>query len=711
MPAWLDKLAVRALPGTGSGLGMAITNPSGNGPVKAATTSTTFVSPGQPLNADWDAQAAAQIAYLGHTYVMRCVRLRAETIAALPFQAGPDPSDPSTTTANSPLARLLGPASPQQPGGPNPTTSARALWAWSIVQRIVTGRMAWEYQIDPSTKQIVALWPLVSAALDPIPSAAGSQTWFNGYQYRTPLGVIPMTADKVFYAWRPSIEDWRQPESVLKAAKLPVEIAIACDRYMWSLLKNGMVASKIVIAPPFAEPADRRAWEDQFFSEFSGFDNAGKTIFAEAENDYDSTGKLVDQANVQVVDLSMKSVDAQLLAMIQEAKSDICIALGVPKSLLGDASQRIFANSNAEYRNFWTITAVNDIAELQDDVNLILAPQLGPDVGWFDLSRVTALQPPTIFAPPALTDAINAGVITPEQAASLLNIPSSSATGEDITTAPVGEEATASGAIGGRSLRIFGQGSPAERAPDGWVWHHRPLTTYTLRSGTAGWGLSRAPRERIRAAGRGRRPAANHPQLAVEVLATVTNIRNRRTAGLRGSKLVAAGLAVKAGDTGRVLMLQRSIADPTDPAAGKWEFPGGHIEPGEDAQDAATREWEEETGTKLPADGQHAGSWTSPNGIYRGHLYQVPSEASVPINVDPKKRKVLNPDDPDGDDIETAAWFHPDDLPDNPAVRDEVRQSTDWDVLGGGGTTTGSRGLFDEAELERWADALAEQGA
>jgi HK97 family phage portal protein len=538
MPAWLDKLAVRALPGTGSGLGMAITNPggSGRGGVKAATTSSTFTSPGQPLMVDWDAQQSASVAYLGHTYVMRCVRLRAETIAALPFQAGPDPTDPSTVTANSPLARLLGPASPQQPGGPNPTTSARALWCWSIVQRIVTGRMAWEYQTDPSTKQIVGLWPLVSAALDPIPSTPGSQNWFNGFQYRTPVGVIPLTAAQVFYAWRPSIEDWRQPESVLKAAKLPIDIAMACDRYMWSLLKNGMVASKIVIAPPFAEPADRRAWEEQFFSEFAGFDNAGKTIFAEAENDYDSTGKLVDQANVQVVDLSMKSVDAQLLQMIDAAKSDICISLGVPKSLLGDASQRIFANSNAEYRNFWTITAVNDIAELQDDVNLILAPQVGPDVGWFDLSRVTALQPPTIFAPPALTDAINAGVITAEQAADLLNIPSSASTGEDITTAPVGEEATASGAVGGRSLslRMFGQGSTPERAPEGWLWHHRPLTTYTMAAGTAGWGLSRAPRERVTM---GRR-SAPPPELATEVMATVLSIRDRR-AGKRAEERVA----------------------------------------------------------------------------------------------------------------------------------------------------------------------------
>lgn len=143
-------------------------------------------------------------------------------------------------------------------------------------------------------------------------------------------------------------------------------------------------------------------------------------------------------------------------------------------------------------------------------------------------------------------------------------------------------------------------------------------------------------------------------------------------------KLKAAGLAVKAADTGRVLMIQRSMADPKDPARGKLEFPGGCLEPGEDARDAAVREWEEETGQKLPA-GRHAGSWTSPNKIYRGHVFITPSEAHVPVGA-LRKGTIANPDDPDHS--EALMWHDPKLLKDNPAVRREVRSSTDWDVLG-----------------------------
>lgn len=138
----------------------------------------------------------------------------------------------------------------------------------------------------------------------------------------------------------------------------------------------------------------------------------------------------------------------------------------------------------------------------------------------------------------------------------------------------------------------------------------------------------------------------------------------RKAAG----ELVAAGLAVKANDTGRVLMLQRALIE-GDPAAGRWEFPGGCLEPGESIFEAAVREWQEETGAILP-DGLLTGDWVSPNGVYAGFVWLVDSEAQVPTRHG--AGVVLNPDDPDGDGIETLAWFHPNDLVNNPAVRSEL---------------------------------------
>ena len=130
----------------------------------------------------------------------------------------------------------------------------------------------------------------------------------------------------------------------------------------------------------------------------------------------------------------------------------------------------------------------------------------------------------------------------------------------------------------------------------------------------------------------------------------------------------AAGIAVRAADSGRVLMLQRGL-DADDPASGTWEFPGGCLEDGEEPNAAARREWEEEVGCPLP-DGTQTGAWTSTNGVYAGFVWTVPTEHQIRID-DPRDR-TINPDDPGRDHIEAIAWWDPAQLTGNPAVRAEL---------------------------------------
>ena len=89
----------------------------------------------------------------------------------------------------------------------------------------------------------------------------------HSFVYTTPQwGDIKMSRDQMIYAWRPSLIDWRLPETVLSAAKLPIYIAKGLDRYMVKLLQNDMVASTLVVTPPFDEPSARRAWQEQFLN-------------------------------------------------------------------------------------------------------------------------------------------------------------------------------------------------------------------------------------------------------------------------------------------------------------------------------------------------------------------------------------------------------------------------------------------------------------
>lgn len=118
-------------------------------------------------------------------------------------------------------------------------------------------------------------------------------------------------------------------------------------------------------------------------------------------------------------------------------------------------------------------------------------------------------------------------------------------------------------------------------------------------------------------------------------------------------QVVAAGLAVVADDTGRVLMVQRPFGDRN---GGKWEFPGGRIEGRELAASAAVREWCEEVGLPLPEVVGRVARWDSDNGKYAGFVVRTPSESSIDFS----ERDWFS--DPDSELNAVAAWVHPSDF-------------------------------------------------
>ena len=157
----------------------------------------------------------------------------------------------------------------------------------------------------------------------------------------------------------------------------------------------------------------------------------------------------------------------------------------------------------------------------------------------------------------------------------------------------------------------------------------------------------------------------------------------------------AAGIVVRADDTGRVLMVQRAITNHSQ-AAGQWEWPGGRLKGDDTPWDAAQREFQEEVGQPLP-DGKKKGTWTSPDGRYVGFVYVVDSETTF------KKFKST------GDENSNVAWWNPKDLPGNPAVRIEVQGST-WSLIGHANKNVSSSP--QQSTLQKAADlkALARKG-
>jgi len=129
---------------------------------------------------------------------------------------------------------------------------------------------------------------------------------------------------------------------------------------------------------------------------------------------------------------------------------------------------------------------------------------------------------------------------------------------------------------------------------------------------------------------------------AAEDLARLTAVPTERT-----TPLIIVGAAIVV--DGRVLGCER--AEPPE-AAGKWEFPGGKVEPGESDVDALVRECREELGVEV-AIGDRIGKdvqLARGRGVLRVWLARL-------VSGDPRPLEHASLRWLAGDELDTVAWL------------------------------------------------------
>lgn len=375
----------------------ALANPSFNG------------LPHQPM---WPAYEGPQAIRVGNrnVYAARCIERIANDISGLPFYAGNMKSKtPRPTTA---MQQLLGPA----PGSPNPQWSAAKLWNYTVRQWLILGKFAWLHEYDANGR-IVALWPLMAQYVVPVVAPIGAGGYFEEFRYGTvgSPGYRVFKPSDITYVWNPSDEDVRLPRAPLALANWGIKISQLLDAYDDAFLSNGGVPAYLVTTPSFADSKSRRSFRDQFRSRFGGPKNVNKALFAETDVEPGEVGTVPaasQSVSVQVIGTSQK--DAQLDVLRTNRISDMCVAFGVPLSVLGDSSAAKFTNMGTDRTNYWRDTVGGHIRGLADGVNTSFGKLVdGPlDIGWFDTSNVPEMRRPPVFDAHEGLAAVAAGTIT-----------------------------------------------------------------------------------------------------------------------------------------------------------------------------------------------------------------------------------------------------------------------------------------------------------
>lgn len=136
-----------------------------------------------------------------------------------------------------------------------------------------------------------------------------------------------------------------------------------------------------------------------------------------------------------------------------------------------------------------------------------------------------------------------------------------------------------------------------------------------------------------------------------------------------GTPLIIVGAAIVV--DGKVLGCER--AEPPE-AAGKWEFPGGKVEPGESDHDALVRECEEELGVIIKVGDRVGGDVPLAHGRAVLRVWRAELVSGEPQAIEHRSLRWLGPDE-----VDSVPWL-PADAPIVAELARTLRQQDDHEV-------------------------------
>ncbi|MGC5042485.1 phage portal protein [Streptomyces albidoflavus] len=482
--------------------------PIGNPYVSMTYAGTTTVWGTENRAAGWDLDRVIQEGYERSIWTFKSVEAISKHPGALTVEIGRggDERQFAETLTDHPLLHVLNVQA-------NPLERATVFKKRLSAQVLLSKKGAFVEITRSRGGTITRLDLLPPNRVEPIPDPHGD--YVSHFEFTTYDGrVRELDPSRVIWLRDPHPTDPFCGVTPLEAAGLSVELDVKARMYNITFIDNDARPSGIVGID--VDGLDQREIDRIQQRLAPGAQHAGETVVVGS-----------GPGGLNYVDTSTRPRDMNYETLAQTAKDEILSAFGVPESIVGNASERTYANADREEWNFWQHTELPHLALLASAFDLDL------DDGWslrFNTSTVEALEFPRRQRREEARQEWNAGLITVDEYREIagrqpFNVPHTRALWISPQKAPVPANEQDAAALGvaqdpaaGGMPGVPGSGSPPAIAPSGPVGGSAADAVAEARG--------QAPEATAAADVAAARDATSHPEAGDTATATVDQARS-----------------------------------------------------------------------------------------------------------------------------------------------------------------------------------------
>lgn len=311
---------------------------------KLYTSGTGYSKPGTPYKDGWDVERGINQALDRVVYVYKSVHAIASNAASLPIAQRLGDWRIGELKYDAPILNILN-------RYPNPNTDAFTFRFMLSSQILLSRKGAYVEMTRNRLGDVSSLFLHQPQFVLPIPN---NETFVSGYSVEypnTPKRVV-LPQDMMWIRVPHPIDPYKG-QTPLESAGLAIEFDYYSRVYNRNFVINdGRPGGILLIKGDMEEEQSEEIARRFRGTTGSNIGGAGRTTVLSAED-------------ASFIDTSINQRDAQYTEARMQNKEEILLAFGVPESVLGNASNRTFANADVELEVFWRETMTPHLTLLE----------------------------------------------------------------------------------------------------------------------------------------------------------------------------------------------------------------------------------------------------------------------------------------------------------------------------------------------------------